>query len=343
MIPHYLHARAVRIWLISLMGLVALMVFVGGVTRLTESGLSIVEWKLFSGVFPPLSQEGWEAEFAEYKTSPEFQKKNFHFGVEEFKRIYWLEYLHRLLGRVIGLAFIVPFAYFLIRKALPKPLALRMATATLLVGAQGTVGWIMVASGLEDAPRVNPLKLALHLSLAFSLFSLLLWTFWQCSGRERTQSTSHALYWLFRLSTWVLVTQIVLGALVAGNDAGLSYNTYPLMDGHLIPPSLGEAWAQSHAWWANTLVVQFTHRVGAHALPVVVCVAVALAWRGAQPALKRGLIYVMAVLAIQFILGVLTLVHVVPIGLASAHQMAALLLLAAFVNVRFLAAKPQKA
>lgn len=340
MLPAFLHARAVRFWIASLIVLVVAMVFIGGVTRLTESGLSIVEWKLLSGVFPPLSQEGWEKEFSAYQTSPEFKKKNYTFGIGEFKRIFWLEYIHRLLGRIVGLAFIAPFAYFVIRRALPSPLLKRMGLAILLVGAQGAMGWIMVKSGLVDAPRVSPLRLAAHLALALSLFGLLLWTFWQTGARPRVAVPSPCLRWGVLLSLWALCCQILLGALVAGNDAGLAYNTYPLMDGHIVPPGLAGAFGHGD-WFANTLIVQFLHRAGAHLLIILVLVTALIGWRSGKPALQWASLYLVGAVVLQFTLGVFTLIHVVPISLASAHQMAAILLLAALLNLRYLAAKPQ--
>lgn len=340
MIPLSPYARPVRLWLACLIALVATMVFVGGVTRLSESGLSIVEWKLFSGVFPPLTQDGWQKEFSAYQTSPEYKQKNFTFGVEEFKRIFWLEYIHRLLGRLVGIAFILPYLYFLARRALPKPLAKRMLAATLLVGAQGAVGWIMVKSGLIDAPRVSPLKLALHLSLALSLFSLLLWTFWQTRGRMRNGVATSRFHFLLRLMSWLLAIQIIFGALVAGNDAGLSYNTYPLMDGHFIPAQLGQAFAAGEPWYGNTLIVQFFHRSGAHLLCLFV--AACLYYGARQPAPLRTASYWLAgAFALQFLLGILTLLHAVPLPLASAHQMAAMFLLTAVLNLRYLAVKSQ--
>ncbi|MBA4274311.1 MAG: heme A synthase [Alphaproteobacteria bacterium] len=341
MIPHAQHAVFVRAWLLSLMALVVLMIFIGGVTRLTESGLSIVEWKLFSGIFPPLTQEGWEREFAEYQQSPEFTQKNFDFGVAEFKRIYWLEYIHRLLGRVVGLAFLLPFGYFLIRKALPPALIKRMAIATVLVGMQGLVGWIMVKSGLEDSPRVHPLKLAMHLSLALSLFGLLLWTWWQVHARSRYLAVSRPFWFMIRLTFVVIIVQVVLGALVAGNDAGLTYNTYPLMDGRLIPSSLGHALANGGPWVANTLIVQFFHRLGAHLLAGLCIVLFIMGMRYVEARIRYGVMYIAAACGVQFLLGVLTLIHVVPIGLASAHQMAAIILIAAILNLIFLTTKPQ--
>lgn len=342
MIPNPPHAALVRTWLVSLMVLVVLMVFVGGVTRLTESGLSIVEWKLFSGIFPPLSDDGWKQEFRAYQASPEFTQKNFDFGIAEFKRIFWLEYIHRLLGRVVGLAFLLPFGYFLARKALPAALIRRMAIATALVGMQGLVGWVMVKSGLEHSPRVHPLKLAMHLCLALSLFGLLLWTWWQAHARPRGLVVSKPFWLLIRLTFIILMLQIVLGALVAGNDAGLTYNTYPLMDGRLVPSSLGHAIANGGPWVANVVIVQFFHRMGAHVLAVL-CIAIfVMGMRYVEMRIRQGAMYVAMACGAQFLLGVLTLIYVVPIGLASTHQMAAIAVLAALLNLIFLTAKPQQ-
>ena len=166
-------ARPVRYWLLACMAMVVLMVFIGGVTRLTESGLSIVEWKLVTGIFPPMTQEGWEAELQEYRASPEYQQVNRGMSVDEFKQIYWLEWLHRLLGRMTGLVFLLPLIYFAARRQITRRLGTRMFIAGLLVAAQGTLGWLMVYSGLQDDPRVSPLRLAAHLSLAFTLFCYL--------------------------------------------------------------------------------------------------------------------------------------------------------------------------
>lgn len=317
------------------MTMVVLMVFIGGVTRLTESGLSIVEWKLVAGIFPPLSEEAWQAEFAEYQSSPEFQQKNFSFGVSEFKRIYWLEYLHRLLGRLTGLVFIAPLLYFTARKALPGPLLRRMGLACVLVAAQGAVGWIMVASGLVNDPRVNPLKLTLHLMLAFTLFALLLWTYWQATGRPRSEAARPMACWV-RAALVVAIIQIALGALVAGNDAGLTYNTYPLMDGKLIPSGLWmlEPWHRN--LFTHVVFVQFAHRLGAHLLVLVALVLLVKGWRGMVDQGQSALRLFAVAFAVQFLLGVATLVHAVPVSLGSAHQMGAIALLAALLNLVYL-------
>lgn len=323
--PASQHLRAVKLWLLITAALIVLMILIGGLTRLTESGLSIVEWKLLDGIFPPLSDEAWHVEFSAYKTSPEYLLINKGFELADFKRIFWLEYLHRVLGRIIGLVLVVPFLYFLTRKVLPKPLMRRMAFACVLVSLQGAVGWIMVASGLVDQPRVDPLKLAMHLSLALALLMLLVWTFWQVSGPrpaphiQRGDAT--------RALLGLVCVQIVLGAIVAGLDAGYSYNTFPLMDGQLIPSGLH---LQS-PWWLNHLenirTVQFQHRMGAWAVLALGLFVATYHWRHALAEQRLYLRAIGWVVGLQFCLGVATLLSGMNIALASAHQLGAVLLL----------------
>ena len=317
------HPPIIRRWLIAVMALVVVMVALGGFTRLTESGLSIVEWKLMAGTLPPMSDAAWEKEFADYQSSPQFQQVNRDFSVGDFKKIFWLEYLHRLLGRVIGLAVLLPLGVFAALHILSPAMKWRGAALALLVISQGTVGWIMVASGLIDQPRVAPVKLALHLSLAFIFFLALLWTYWQVSGTERGPLRKGALA-LFTL----IFLQIILGALVAGLDAGLAYNTYPLMDGAFIPDGLHTL----SPWWKNhlesVLTVQFQHRTGALVVVAAVLAYVAAIWNHAHAAEKNALRWLLATLALQFTLGVATLLSVVDMWIAVAHQVAALLLLA---------------
>lgn len=308
------------------------MVLIGGLTRLTESGLSIVEWKLLSGIFPPLTEQSWQHEFAAYQTSPEYQKINSGFALADFKRIFWLEYIHRVLGRVIGLALLLPFIYFTARRMLPKPFVKRMAIACVLVAAQGAVGWIMVASGLVDQPRVSPLKLTLHLSLALALFGWLLWARWQLAPAPRPVAASkYAL--AARLLLVAATLQIIFGALVAGLDAGYSYNTFPLMDGQWIPTGLHLL----SPWWLNhlesILTVQFQHRVMAYAVAFGILVFVAWAWRDAIPTQRFWLKALAGAVFLQFSLGVATLLSEMNIALASMHQLGAVLLLGVLLRV----------
>ncbi len=312
------------------MALVALIVLIGGLTRLTESGLSIVQWKLISGTLPPITTEAWAKEFAEYQTSPQFKQVNHYFSLNDFKKIFWLEYLHRLLGRIIGLAILVPFLFFAITGALNRYMLKRGALMVLLVSLQGTVGWVMVASGLSDEPRVAPIKLALHLSLAFTLFLVILWTYWQLTGRPRllvSRGTGIAARAVFA----IIFLQIIFGALVAGLRAGLSYNTYPLMDGQWLPNGL---WTLS-PWWQNhlesVLMVQFQHRMLAILVVIFVAMVAYAGWKHLH--LRRTLGWMLAAVVIQFLLGVATLLSSVNIALASAHQLGALFLLSTVLHL----------
>lgn len=327
--------KSIERWLITAIVLVTFMVWIGGVTRLTESGLSIVEWKLFSGIFPPLSHAGWQQAFADYQTSPEYKFKNAYFTLADFKQIFWLEYLHRLLGRITGLALVLPFLFFTLRKKLPAPVKGNMAIACILVALQGTVGWIMVKSGLEHDPRVNPFKLALHLSLAFSLFSLLFWTWLRVRNVARIFTPSKRFIIAIRVVTGCVILQIVMGALVAGLDAGLTYNTYPLMDGAWIPEHITQLSLMHDKVFADVAFVQFIHRIGA----IVVAVScLALGWVGALNApcsTRRSFSLLLLALCLQFFLGIATLVYVVPLPLASAHQMGALFLLSCLIYINY--------
>ncbi|MCI5049737.1 MAG: COX15/CtaA family protein [Rickettsiales bacterium] len=324
----------IKPWLIVCMVCVVTMVLIGGITRLTESGLSIVEWKLFTGILPPMNEQAWEGALEEYRSSPEYQQINKGMNVEEFKQIYWLEYLHRLMGRITGLVFIIPFAFFALSKKMNSPLIKRMGMCCVLVAAQGAVGWIMVQSGLQDEPRVNPIKLALHLSLAFSLFCLLLWTWLQLHKPDyRNYQTAGRRAKLARLITIFVCIQIIFGAFVAGMDAGKIYNTYPLMDGDWVPAGL----TMHEPFWANfienTTTLQFQHRMMALLVAVSIILFILRYW-GRCDESERNLLTLLGIsLIIQFGLGVLTLVHMVPWHLASTHQMFALALLGFCITI----------
>ena len=324
------YAGTLRRWLLVCMALVALMVLVGGLTRLTESGLSIVKWKLVSGTLPPLTTEAWMQEFAEYQTSPQFRQVNHDFSLGDFKQIFWLEYLHRLVGRVVGLMIFMPFLWFACTKKLDSMMRQRGALMAVLVALQGTVGWVMVASGLQDEPRVAPIKLALHLSLAFSLFLVMLWTYWQLEGRPRVV-TSRGVAISVRTLLVLAFVQILFGALVAGLRAGLSYNTYPLMDGQWIPDGL---WTLS-PWWQNhfesLLTVQFQHRMLALAVVIGIATTAACAWH--YPMLRGAAKWLLSAGFVQFLLGIATLLSGVDIALASAHQLGALFLLSTALHL----------
>lgn len=329
--PDALHLPKIRLWLLACIAMVVLMVFVGGITRLSESGLSIVEWKPISGILPPLTDHAWEAEFNAYKRTPEFIQKNFTFGVEQFKTIFWLEYIHRLLGRITGLVFLLPLLYFAAKRQLPAPLMLRMTGMGLLCGLQGAVGWVMVASGLVDRPYVAPVKLGAHLMLATLLFAWLVHTYLQVVAAPR-RSFHVPSGLLMRGLLLAVFLQMFLGALVAGLDAGLVYNTWPLMDGGIAPSPL----YHTDPWWMSHLeyipMVQFQHRVGAIVLTLLSFACCYYCYPNLHPEERERLKHIIWALVLQFGLGVYTLLSVVNITLASLHQLAALLLVLTVVR-----------
>jgi heme a synthase len=321
-----LYLSAVRNWLMICVGLVALMVVVGGLTRLTESGLSIVEWKPLSGTFPPFTEAGWQAEFEEYKTSPQYQKVNAGMSLAEFKGIFWLEYLHRLLGRVIGLVFFFPFAFFVWKKAFDKATTLKLGGIFLLGGLQGLVGWLMVKSGLVDTPAVSPIKLAMHLGIAFIIFALLLWQVLRLTDVARKEQRPA---WLVGILVAAVYIQTLLGALVAGLDAGLIYNTFPTMGGQWMPTEIGYLQPWYLDLTSNPVTAQWVHRVGALLLTLLI---LSVFWRIRPETLnhfgRKMRVLLPVLLLVQIVLGILTVVHHVPIVIATLHQFGALLLFA---------------
>lgn len=331
--------KAVTLWLWLCLLLVTAMVLVGGLTRLTESGLSIVEWKPFSGTFPPMNEGEWLLEMDSYKTSPQAKKVFPDITLEEFKNIFWLEYLHRLLGRVIGVVFLLPLLFFAAIRAITLKKTLQLTCIFLLGGAQGFIGWYMVQSGLVDDPRVSPYRLALHLGMAFILFALLLWQTHNF-GRKPTPSIgafmlpppSIFLKVMACITVLAIFLQIVIGAFVAGLDAGLTYNTFPYMDGKFIPTGL---WPITEgAWYVNltdVTTIQFIHRIAAYVLGAIIV----LFWIVGRnnPHVAHLLPILFAIFVVQFLLGVLTLLFVVPIPLASLHQINALLLFGIGVTI----------
>ena len=301
------------------------MVVLGGVTRLTGSGLSMTDWKPVTGFLPPLTDEAWNEEFSRYQESPEFQKKNSHMDVDDFKGIFWLEYLHRLLGRLIGIAFAVPFVYFLVRGYIPARQWPRYTAMFVLGGMQGVLGWYMVKSGLVDNPNVSQYRLTAHLSAAFTVYAFMLWV--ALSLLYPSDRGPHP--WFKRTALlWGFVTVTILsGGFVAGLKAGKIYNTFPLMGDGLVPPGL---FAMDPAWinlFENTTTVQFDHRV----LAISSLLLIILYWfkarsaelpartgKAANALLHTGLL--------QVALGITTLLMAVPIFLGALHQAVALLL-----------------
>jgi cytochrome c oxidase assembly protein subunit 15 len=318
--------RRVALWLLILCALVFAMIVLGGVTRLSGSGLSIVDWRPIMGVLPPLSQQDWQQTFEMYQQSPEFEKVNSRMTVDDFKGIFWLEYLHRLLGRLIGLAFLVPFVYFLWRGYIRKDELLKYGLMFVLGGLQGVLGWYMVKSGLVDNPRVSQYRLTAHLLAAILIYAYMLWI---ALSLLRSPGGARPHPWFSRtllLGVLVLLT-IISGAFVAGLDAGLIYNTFPKMGNYWIPPdvtALSPVWLNS---FENMAAVQFNHRV----LALTTFLMIVLFWWFARktdlPArLRPGVTALLHTAVLQVGLGISTVLLMVPLMLAAAHQAAAVLL-----------------
>ena len=326
MAPSPSKTRARAWWLAICAAMVFGMVVLGGATRLTESGLSIVEWKPLT-VTPPLTQEAWQAEFENYKTSPQFKKENSWMTVDDFKGIFWLEYLHRLWGRIIGAAFLLPFLWFLHKRAVDRPLAQRLGGLFVLGGAQGALGWYMVASGLVDRPDVSQYRLAAHLFTALVLYAALVWTSLDLFRRDNpTTVTTNSSFaaWTLAVAGFVLFV-MVSGAFVAGLDAGMIYNTFPMMDGKFIPDGLYPIGA--HSPFEDIKTVQFNHRVLAITLVALVTVIWVKSHKAGLDAEGRKLALILfAVAYAQAALGISTLLTVVALPLALAHQTTALIL-----------------
>jgi cytochrome c oxidase assembly protein subunit 15 len=313
------------------------MVIVGGITRLTLSGLSMTEWKPVIGVIPPLTTADWAAEFAKYRQIPEYRAVHYAMSLAEFKDIYYWEYFHRLLGRVIGLAFAVPFVWFLLRRQLPRRLILPCAGILLLGSAQGALGWYMVESGLADRVEVSQYRLVAHLALALAIYAAILWTaLGLVRGPPIPDLRSN---WRWRRAAEGVLALVVLtilaGGFVAGTRAGLTYNTFPLMDGRFVPAGYTQLQPLWLNWFENVAAVQFDHRV----LAIATVAAVLMLWAaglGANPPgkVRTALHVLVAAAVVQLVLGISTLIMIVPIRLAAAHQAGAVLLLTAAVIVR---------
>jgi heme a synthase len=328
------HNRMIAIWLFVVAAMVFAMVVLGGVTRLTHSGLSMVEWRPLTGWLPPFDDAGWQVLFEKYQSFPEFRKVNADMTLAGFKGIFWLEFLHRLWGRIIGLAFFIPFVIFMLRGWVGWGLGLRLAVMFVGGGLQGVLGWYMVKSGLVDRPDVSQYRLAAHLMAALLIYTYILWVaidLWR-NGDFPTARRNLA-PWTLGLLGLVLVTAFS-GALVAGLDAGLTYNTFPLMDGDIIPKGM---WLLTPGYlnmFENITTVQFDHRV----LAELTFLAVIALWVYARRSGISGSLFVAVnwlagLVMLQVTLGISTLLLVVPVPLAAAHQAGAVILLGAAVWV----------
>ncbi len=338
--------RGIRLWLMALFALVTIMIALGGLTRLTDSGLSITEWNVIKGAVPPTTAAQWESEFEKYKAIPEYQLQNKGMSLAEFKVIYWWEWGHRQLGRVIGLVWALGFLGFLLARRIPPGWTGRLAFLGVLGGAQGAIGWWMVSSGLSGAMLdVASYRLATHLGLAFVILGLIAWYAMALGREERAliQARRAREQRLFSLGTgWMHLAfvQVLLGALVAGIDAGRSYTDWPLMAGSILPPDM----MGLSPWWRNFFenpgTVQFIHRVGGYALVILAAMAVLAARRSPNPATRRAFALAAAALLAQVVLGVFTVLWIAPWYLGISHQLLGVIVWVMIVRARFAAAYP---
>jgi cytochrome c oxidase assembly protein subunit 15 len=322
--------RSIARWLFLCCAMIMVILVLGGVTRLTHSGLSIVQWKPVAGILPPLSQTEWEETFRQYQQFPEYQKLNQNMTLDGFKSIFWLEFFHRVWGRLLGLVFFLPFLYFLIKGRISETLLPRLFGIFILGGAQGLMGWYMVKSGLVDRPDVSQYRLTAHLGLAFLIYGYIFWT---AMGILRPRASAPDLPLLRRSAkalTALIAITVLSGGFVAGLDAGFAYNTFPLMGGRFIPEGLFLLEPPLRNIFENITTVQFDHRL----LAIGVFLAATLLWGYSLvvsvPARTRMAFHgLFAAAVLQMALGISTLVWVVPVSLGAAHQAGALVLFTA--------------
>jgi cytochrome c oxidase assembly protein subunit 15 len=318
-------------WLALCAAVVFGMILLGGVTRLTNSGLSMVEWKPLMGVIPPLSEEAWQATFDKYKAFPEYQKINRGMDLDGFKSIFLFEYLHRLLGRLIGVLFFFPMLYFMLRRQVPAGLQPKLWLLFFLGGCQGLLGWYMVKSGLISNPHVSQYRLTAHMGLAVLIYAYMFWLVLDLLlDRPRRQDAPGPLAGASLLVVALVYGMILSGALVAGTKAGFAYSTWPLMGTSFVPPGL---YAGDPAWldaFEDITTIQFNHRIYAYLLAGVIVLFAALAWRRVPtPRVRLAAVLLVLALCLQVGLGISTLLLHVPVPLAAAHQGGAVLLLSA--------------
>ena len=316
--------RQIALWLFICSAMVFAILVVGGVTRLTHSGLSIVEWKPIVGVIPPLNQSEWDETFEKYKKTPEYQKVNHQMELDEFKGIFFWEYWHRVLGRLIGAVFLLPFLYFWLRRKIDRPLVPKLLGIFVLGGLQGAMGWYMVKSGLVDDARVSQFRLTAHLSLAFLIFISMMWVALDLLTARQRSTASEALRKLQRTGIMLAILAfytVVTGGFVAGIRAGKAYNTFPLMNGHFLPPEsfIIEPWYLN--FFNNMALVQFDHRLGAWLLAFLVPWFFLKVWAAnVSNRARLAAAFLLVSLIIQISLGIATLLLAVPVALGTAHQ-----------------------
>ena len=313
------------IWLLIVAAMVAAMILIGGATRLTDSGLSITEWRPVTGAIPPLTEAGWESELDLYRSTTQYQLQNRGMSLEEFQFIYWWEWGHRFLGRMIGLVFAVPLVVFWARRRVPGRLKLPLVILLILGGLQGGIGWWMVSSGLVDRLNVSQYRLATHLGMAFIILGLTVWVALESRYGVSSRHRNATAPWV--AGFWALVfLQIILGAFVAGLDAGRIFTTWPLMEGRLVPDGYlgGMGWLQ--AAFESRPAVQLHHRWMAYLVAICAGLLSLALWRSRVPALQTGAIWIASITVIQIVLGITTLVHAAPLSLSLLHQAGAIAL-----------------
>jgi len=339
-------ARPVRVWLVIGLVMVFFQVVIGGITRLTGSGLSITKWEIVTGTLPPMNETAWESEFEKYKATPQYQKINAGMVMSDFKFIYFWEYFHRLWARTMGFVFAIPFFFFWRKGWLPKPLMKRLGIVVLMAAIVASFGWIMVASGLENRPWVNAYKLTLHLSLAFVLFSYLLWTTFHTFSPNKQVIHNSKYKKLALVITIIVAVQIMLGGLMSGMKAGLYYSSFPDMDGEIIPKVV----LTSSEWNVENLkhydtnmftpaLVQVLHRSTAYLLTISILTFFFMARKMRfTSSFNRANIMLITMLVIQVLLGIFTLINCdgqIPVGLGVLHQAGALVLLTLTLLVNY--------
>ena len=336
---------AIRAWLWVLLALVALMVVVGGLTRLTDSGLSITEWNLVLGTLPPLSEAEWVAAFEAYKTTDEYKLQNYWMEMADFKPIFWWEWGHRFLGRVIGVVWLLPLLYFMIRGMIPRGWTGKLIFIGVLGGVQGAIGWWMVYSGLSERVDVAPYRLATHLGVAFMIFSFIWWYImklrqeeWQLLQARRRRAGG--MFARSAILVTVLFVQILMGALVAGVDGGLAFNDWPMMDGEFYPSSALEMTPVWLNFFENMAMTQFLHRMTAYLLLAIALIFAIKGMMSGHKGIRFWSILLLIGVAAQAVLGIATLIHAAPMTLSSKHQFGALLLLMLALRAKFEAAYP---
>lgn len=329
------HSFSLGIWLLICAAMVYLMVVVGGITRLTQSGLSMVEWAPIMGSLPPIGEAAWQQVFAKYQASPEYLKVNYGMTLAGFKSIFWWEYGHRVLGRFIGIIYLVPLLYFLLRGRVPKVWLPRLIALFILGGLQGLMGWYMVKSGLVDVPHVSQYRLTAHLGLALIIFATMLWFALDFLRGDTAHEKASQGYLLS--CTWVVIivfSMMLSGGFVAGTKAGFIMNTFPTMNGEWVPSALTALTPMWRNLFENAIAIQFIHRCLAM---LVLLSVVGLFFHSAKQRFETGAIWLLVIVVVQILLGISALVLTVPIALGAAHQAGAVALLSCAIWVAHLA------